>query len=360
MKRALSSPFGEIGLGPISAHLTESLERLKPGKVFLLADRNTAEYCLPKVKEVLHRHIDAVMVIEPGERHKTLESCIAVWSQLVASGADRSSLLINVGGGMICDLGGFAAACYQRGMRFMHIPTTLLAMTDAAIGGKTGIEFQGYKNYLGSFQAPFLVWVDPVFLQTLPGNEIRNGLAEIVKHAIVGSPDLWKILQQLEDSHVPDWYTLLEKSIQVKLNIVTKDPYESGQRKLLNFGHTIGHALESHFLNEGQEIPHGRAVALGMLAESKLALDKKMLAQQDFNSIVEQIIKILNPFGLPLPDVSVLAHWLKGDKKKKDGRTVFSLPEAIGACRWDVDVDDAEIIDAYSWLLAHAGPHSQR
>jgi 3-dehydroquinate synthase len=346
--KAFRSPSGDIFLGKISDGLQEIISSFHASSVFLIADDQTASHCLPLLEGVANT--ENSIVIPSGEASKSLENAQYIWSSLINSGADRGTMILNIGGGMICDLGGFAAACYQRGIRFGHMPTSLLAMADAAIGGKSGINFQGFKNYIGSFAIPSFIWIDPVFLNTLPANELRNGMTEVVKHAIIGGGELWETISDASHLHDFDWPGVLALNTPVKQEIVDLDPHESGIRKVLNFGHTIGHALESHFLETGNPIAHGRAVTLGMLAEARMSYTMGLLGNEDFQAIILLIKRLLGPYEVTLPPAGKLAHWLSGDKKKSGGRVGYSLPERIGLCRWDMAVDQAIVEESLVWL----------
>lgn len=346
--KVFTSRQGDIYLGNVKDGLQKAIQSLEPSLVVILADDNTIRLCVPLVESLTQAGIH--IVIASGDQHKTLDSCESIWSSLVQSGADRASMLLNVGGGMICDLGGFAASCYQRGIRFAHIPTSLLGMADAAMGGKTGVNFGGFKNYIGRFEAPAFIWTDPIFLNTLPRQEILDGLAEIVKHAIIGSRDLWESISSIEKLESIDWYQLLELNIPVKIHISDADPFEKGIRKTLNFGHTIGHALESHFLHSAQPTSHGQAVTLGMMAETKLAHLSGMLGDEDFKRIIDLILRLLSPCEVTLPTIDVLRPWLLGDKKKSGGHIGYSLPDGIGKCRWDIKVEEVHVMESLDWV----------
>ena len=245
-------------------------------RVFVLADSNTRRHCLPYFQSCLDTVAWNWVDVPAGEIHKTLSTCAHIWQAMLEARLDRSALVVNLGGGVIGDMGGFCAATYKRGTDFVQVPTTLLAMTDAAIGGKVGVDFQGIKNVIGVFRMPAAVFADPAFLKTLPERELRSGFAEVVKHGCIGEPAWWSQLAALpagfESSwHTDDWTALLERSIAVKLRVVAEDPLEKGLRAVLNFGHTIGHALESYFLNTADPLTHGEAVAIGMYCETGAA-----------------------------------------------------------------------------------------
>ncbi len=253
-----------IHLGDLRDTFPAWLRERSYSQVFLLTDENTHRHCLPIFLEKtgLPREVN-IAKIPAGERFKTLATCQQIWQQMLDAKLDRRALVVNLGGGVIGDMGGFCAATWKRGVDFAQIPTTLLAMTDAAIGGKLGIDFQGVKNTIGIFQNPAAVFVDPVFLKTLPDRELRSGFAEVIKHALIGG-QLSESLQLSESS----WLETLRASIAVKVRIVQEDPLEKGLRALLNFGHTIGHAVESYFLETDEPLTHGEAVAIGMICES--------------------------------------------------------------------------------------------
>lgn len=346
--KVFPSTVSDLFIGKMADGLSGVLEAAKASSAVLIADDHTYQYCVPLMENITGPM--PCIVIPAGESNKTLESCQAIWSGLIAEEVERSTIVLNVGGGMICDLGGFAASCYQRGIRFGHIPTSLLAMADAAIGGKTGVNFQGFKNYLGRFEVPAFVWIDPVFLKTLPQTEITSGLAEIVKHAIIKGGPLWEVLVSTQHVTALDWQSILELNTPIKQHIVEKDPYEKGLRKTLNFGHTIGHALESHFLHKGQPISHGKAVTLGMLAETKISLLKGIIGKEDFEAIIRLITRFLDTSEVTLPRVEQLEHWLKGDKKKIVGQVGFSLPDRVGSCLWEIPVEVQHLEESLNWL----------
>lgn len=245
-------------------------------QILLLGDDNTLRDCLPVLQEKipeLKTRVRAV-AIPAGETHKNMETCARLWQAMLDAQLDRKALVLNLGGGVIGDMGGFCAATWKRGVDFVQMPTTLLSMTDAAIGGKLGIDFQGIKNTIGVFRNPVAVFADPDFLQTLPARELLSGFAEVIKHAFIGDPVLKERLGQIPDLAAisnAEWLDILSASIAVKVHVVAEDPFEKGLRMVLNYGHTIGHAVESYFLESAAPLTHGEAIAIGMLMESYLA-----------------------------------------------------------------------------------------
>ena len=295
--------------------------------------------------------MDAPLITIPaGELHKNLDSCRLIWSALVNLEADRNTLVLNLGGGMVGDIGGFAAACYQRGISFAHIPTTVLSMTDASIGGKLGIDFEELKNYIGLIRQPSFVWIDPVFIKTLPRIEKISGLAEIVKHAIISNPVLFAMLEKITSVDQMEWSDIFEESIHVKLRIVEADPEEKGVRKTLNFGHTIGHALESYLLNSPHPLTHGQAITIGMLVEAKMSNAIGLLPDKDYDATYDLIIRLLEPIRGTLPTFDDLKTLIGKDKKKSQGSIGYSLPGSIGSCKWDVKVEEQVSRECFQWI----------
>ncbi len=345
-----TSSLGNIYIGDVQDGLKKVIDDYHPLSVFIICDENTAQYCVPKI-EHLTDNVQLILTTS-GEKNKNLEACRSIWSAMIEKKADRDSIILNVGGGVVCDMGGFAAACFQRGIRFGHIPTTLLSMVDASIGGKLGVDYEGFKNYIGLIQNPSFIWIDPSFLETLPPLEIKSGMAEIVKHAIIGSQSLWDILSGVMTIDELNWAEIIEENIPVKVKIVESDVREHGLRKVLNFGHTIGHALESFYLANRIPVTHGQCVAIGMMVESRMADSMGLLNSTDFESIMEVISRLLSPEVVSLPGVEIVLPWIGGDKKKSKGRVGFSLPDKIGSCGWDIPVEENVIIESFEWVRA--------
>jgi len=294
-------------------------------KVAILVDENTKRDCLPKLPK-----LDKSLIIEikSGEQNKNISTCNFIWQQLTKHNFDRNSLLINLGGGVIGDMGGFCASTYKRGIDFAQIPTTLLAMVDASVGGKLGIDFDGLKNQIGIFLNPKTVLVAPEFLKTLDKNQLVFGFAEVVKHALIADKYFWNHLTKTELQDLI-WEDIIKTSVEIKNKIVLLDPFEKGERKKLNFGHTFGHAIESYYLQKDTPVLHGQAIALGMLIESKMS----DLTELEKGEITEFI---LSHFTLPYnPAKNQLIEFMQNDKKNKVGKINFSLLEGIGNCSID-------------------------
>lgn len=330
--------------GDFRAPLFSFLKKENYSKIAVLTDANTKRYCLPLVLERLDFEISTIE-IPAGEQHKTLDTCLQVWAEMLRLGLDRRSLLICLGGGVSGDLGGFCAATYLRGIDFVQMPTTLLAMADSSIGGKLGVDFNFVKNIIGVFQNPKAVFIDPVFLKTLPASEIRSGFAEIFKHALIADALLWEKLHALRELGNVDWMGLLPPSLAVKKRIVEEDPHERGLRKALNFGHTIGHAVESFSLKTEQPLLHGEAVALGIVCESWLSWKLAGLPEPDLREIVAFVRRFYEPFFFKPDDFSQLLDLMKKDKKNDRNRINFSLLPAIGSVIVDVFCEE-KLIEA--------------
>ena len=306
-------------------------------QIAILVDENTKEHCLPKlIASNTSLKKAKIISISSGEINKDLSSCQIVWNELSQSHFDRNSLIICLGGGVVCDLGGFCASCFKRGIDFIHIPTTLLSMVDASVGGKTGVDFLTLKNQIGLFSNPQQVIICPTFLETLSKRQINSGFAEIVKHALISDKQYWELLLET-DFNQTDWKEIINKSVLIKNNIVEEDPLEKSIRKQLNFGHTIGHAIESHYLETGKEVLHGEAIALGMIVESKMS----GISQDDCNQIEQFLIKNI---ALPkLPTFEEVEKWFIHDKKNSSGKIKFSLLTSIGKCQENISFNQQEI-----------------
>ena len=320
-------------LGDLQALFPAWLAQQQYSSILILTDTNTRLCCLPVfLQKSGLPTATPVLVIEAGEPHKNITTCTQIWQGMLDAQLDRRALVINLGGGVIGDMGGFCAATWKRGVDFVQIPTTLLAMTDASVGGKLGIDFQGIKNTIGVFCQPAAVFADPAFLQTLPGRELRSGFAEIIKHALIGNPVLLQRIQQsgwtptaIAPYSAQDWLQILSESVQVKVKVVQEDPKEKGFRMLLNYGHTIGHALETWYLDQPNPLTHGEAIAMGMICESWVQLQKG-LSKPDVDAIAALLLSV---FSLPkIPESAFEAVWqiMQQDKKNNAGSVRAALP----------------------------------
>lgn len=335
--------------GRIQTTLPALLNQLKPSKVFVLVDENTEKFCLPVLAKALEKlPAEQIIAIPAGELHKTLPTVSEVWAKLIGQQADRRALIINLGGGVVTDLGGYAAGCYKRGIRFLHIPTTVLGMVDAALGGKTGVDHAGIKNSVGLFQMPEAVLTDTQFLSTLPARELRSGMAEMYKHALIHDQSQWeelKATKALSDG-------LIARSQQVKLDIVAEDPYEKGLREALNYGHSIGHAIESLLLETASPLLHGEAIAAGMICEAYLSELLCGLSAEAVEDIEHTLLSIYGHASLSTVQQQAVVSFVANDKKNRGGKIRMSLLERIGSPALGVEVQTDQIDAAVSRYLA--------
>lgn len=333
-----------LSIGPEALPaLADFVRQVAPSNLFVLADTNTARDCYPRLEPHLPAH--ELLVIEAGEAYKTLETCGLVWEWLTRHQADRHALLLGLGGGVVTDLGGFCAATYKRGISCVGVPTTLLAQVDAAVGGKTGVDFQGFKNHIGVFQEPVGVFMDPAFLGTLPVEELRSGYAEVVKHALIADAAAFAQLGGLDLGAGAAWTPVIRHSVAIKQGIVAQDPHERGPRKLLNFGHTVGHALESYLLTQpGRAVRHGEAVAAGLLCESWLSVQHGLLPPAALMEIEQLITKSFAKISFASPEQEAIAAYAAQDKKNQGGRLNCTLLAAIGQGVFDQVITPAEVI----------------
>jgi 3-dehydroquinate synthase len=327
-------------------------------RIIILVDENTGRHCLPILREASPLTGDAlVLEIPAGEASKSFITAMNVWEELLSSGADRKTLLINLGGGMITDLGGFIAAGYKRGISYINVPTTLIGQVDAAIGGKTGVNLNQIKNQVGFFYNPSAVFISTLFLETLPEPHLRSGMAEILKCGVAGDREIWKIIRKMPSS---DWLTsyrkplteLISRSVAFKNSIVRQDYREKGLRKILNFGHTVGHALESYSMGEGRiPLQHGEAVAAGMICESYLSFIRKGIDRVQLDEIRATIERIFPHVLFSETDIPVLISLMQHDKKNREGKIGFTLLNGIGAARINQSCDPSEITASLNFYL---------
>lgn len=325
----------------IRSILKEVLHARSYSKLVVLTDVNTQQYCLPLIQEVLPA--DTMLITVPaGEPFKTLETCATIWTQMTEAVLDRQALMLNLGGGVIGDMGGFCASVYKRGIPFITIPTTLLSQVDASVGGKLGIDFMGFKNHLGVFQLPETVLIDPTFLETLPQRELRSGYAEVLKHGLIRDLAFFRSLPStLWEKQ--DWARVIRHSVGIKKAVVEVDPKETGLRKILNFGHTIGHAVESFYLNSPQPLLHGEAIALGMIAEGFLSFQKIGLSFEELNELSTKMLSIFGKVSLDSKDLDAILDLCAQDKKNEGSTQLFTLLPSLGDCSFNNPVTREEI-----------------
>lgn len=332
----------------IVKELQSIVENYPAGKVFLLMEENTEKFCLPVIADVVDRFNIKSLVIKAGEENKKISSVETVWQFLSSEGADRKSLLINLGGGMLTDLGGFAASTFKRGLDFVNIPTTLLAQVDASLGGKTGFNFNGLKNEIGVFNEPVAVIINTHFLKTIDQENFISGYAEMVKHAFIKSADHWAELQEydLNNINYESLQEIIAHSVAVKEWFVMNDPTEKGIRKALNLGHTVGHAFESFAMTEERSILHGHAVVYGMIVELYLSAKKCGFDKDQLKDISNWLNAIYGKFEFAETDYNSLYKLMTHDKKNEAGRINFTLIPEIGKVEINQDCTKEEIVEA--------------
>ena len=336
-------------ISPVSESLRSFLGQKDYSQIIVLADVNTKKYCYPLIKDSLPKH--KLIVVKSGEEYKNLTTCEQIWSAMTEAELDRHALMINLGGGVVGDMGGFCAATYKRGIDFIQIPTTLLAQVDASVGGKLGIDFGGLKNHIGVFTQPQSVLIDSTFLETLSEREKRSGFAEINKHCLIQDGDKWNEIRR-KDLEQQDWADLITHSVEIKKKVVAQDPTEKGLRKILNFGHTLGHAIETYFLPNGKKrLLHGEAIATGMLCESYISLEKNLIDQKTLSQIEEFIFSVYGKVPMKATDFEAIIHHTQQDKKNKGKEIRFSLINGAGSCLYDVVVSKKEMIRALEYYV---------
>jgi len=321
-------------------------------KIFILVDSNTHNYCLPYfLSQVVTQQDLEIIEIEPGEINKTIDTCAGVWSTLSDGDADRKSLIINLGGGVVTDLGGFVASTFKRGIKFINVPTSLLSMVDASVGGKTGVDLGVLKNQIGVINFSEMVLIDTHFLDTLPQNEMRSGLAEMLKHGLIQDESYWNNMCNLSQHSLADLDQLIYESVIIKKNVVIQDPNENGLRKTLNFGHTIGHAIESYFLSSDKKttLLHGEAIAIGMVLACYISNKLTGFPLEKLNSITTILSKIYGKIEFLDQDYEPIIELLKFDKKNTHGNINFVLLEDIGVPIIDCKVSNTLILESFNF-----------
>ncbi len=338
--------FGQESYDKFDKYLVENKSNLS--KIFILVDSKVHGHCLSVLRSNLSLSKANIIKIESGEHHKNIKTCKQIWENLSNLGADRNSLLINLGGGVIADLGGFVASTFKRGIRYLNIPTTLLAQVDASVGGKTGIDLGNIKNQIGVFSYPEMILIDINFLKTLSQRQINSGFSEMLKHGLIADKAHW---QALNASYQKMDYKTLENlifdSVSIKKRIVERDPKEKNLRKILNFGHTIGHAIESHFLNTDKHLFHGEAIAVGMICEAYVSYKTAGLSKEEMAEVKRAFLTIFPRIDLSDLDLTSIVNYMQHDKKNINGIIYFSLLSEIGNCTFNCQVDPEQIKESF-------------
>ena len=340
--------FNETCFSAINQHLEEN----NFSTIFILVDENTHEHCLPIFLERLETNKTIEIIeIESGEINKTIDTCVGVWNTLSELNADRKSLMINIGGGVITDLGGFVACTFKRGIAYINVPTSLLSMVDASVGGKTGVDLGHLKNQIGVISNPDLVLINTSFLDTLPQDQMRSGLAEMLKHGLITGEHYWTKFQDLSKLNLDDLDELIHESVIIKRDVVEADPFEDGLRKTLNFGHTLGHAIESYFLSNPNKttLLHGEAIVVGMILASYISTELVGFPRENTDAIKKLFLSYYDRVTIEEDDYPAIIELLKYDKKNNHGNINFVLLESIGVCKLDCLVDNKLILDAFTY-----------
>lgn len=340
----------DINFGSSPKCLTDFLETKSYSKVFILVDENTAAHCLPEIAYSIKDYNHHVIEILAGEDHKNLDTCQYIYSELLNEGADRHSVLVNLGGGVIGDMGGFCAATYMRGIDFIQIPTTLLSQVDSSVGGKLGVDFNMVKNIVGVFSNPALVIIDKALLSTLDQLQLRSGYAEIVKHGLIADANLYNELEATNFGLDPENLTeeLLYTSINVKRQVVEEDPFEKGLRKILNYGHSIGHAVETESWNTDNPLLHGEAIYVGMICENYMASAKNLLDSKTMDEVNLKLKTIFHNSAVVENGKEILHHMRK-DKKNQNNKMYAALINDIGSAIPATEISEEEVLDSLSY-----------
>ena len=334
-----------ILIGNTENNLSKIIKSGNYSKVAFLLDTNTLNHCFNKISNSIDFQYEKIL-IDDGEENKNLETSKKVWDKLIEYKFDRKSILINLGGGVICDLGGFVASTFMRGIDFINIPTTLLSQVDASVGGKLGIDYKNIKNVIGVFKEPNKVIIDTNYLITLPERELKSGYAEVIKHCLIRDKIMFDKIYNQEWIDI-DWDFIINHSIKIKSDIVKKDLKENGLRKILNFGHTIGHAIETTYLNKLDKFLHGEAIAIGMICEAYISNNFNKLRNDELEKITKYIRKVFK-----LSKVEYYNEIIKNayfDKKNLSDKIRTSSLKGIGNCEYDIVINEDIIIQSLDY-----------
>ena len=330
----------------------KELKKLNPSSIFVINDTNTNKYCIPWFLENYHfSKSPEILTIQEGEQHKNIQTCLSLWNDLSERGADRNSLIINLGGGVITDLGGFVASTYKRGLNFINIPTSILAMVDASLGGKNGVDLGMIKNQVGVINNPNLIIIDTKFLSTLAKRQKTSGYAEMLKHGLIHSSDYWNRVKLIDLTNTNTLEELLWESILIKNDIVSQDPYEKNIRKTLNYGHTLGHAIESYCLENRNKdlLLHGEAIAIGMILTTYISNKLLGFPSELLDDISKRMLMKFPKTSFNSSDEEAIIKLLIYDKKNSNGKVLFVLLKNIGQYKINCEVPNDIIKDAFAY-----------
>src|SRR5690606_12411785 len=347
----MTKQIASLGYSVFFENNLESLAKFVTSRAYsqilVLVDRNTNDHCLPILQSALSEITDYdIIEIDPGEENKNIDFCIGVWKTMLDFGADRKALMINLGGGVVTDMGGFAASTFKRGIDFIQIPTTLLSQVDASVGGKTGIDLDHIKNIIGTFTQPQAVFISGKFLETLDDRQMRSGFAEVIKHGLIRDKELFFRVKDIDLSSDP-LDDIIFRSVEIKNEVITQDPTESGLRKILNFGHTVGHAVEAYSLiHDENPLLHGEAIALGMICEAYIAHKINGLSAEDLTQVVASFDSRFERYTFTEEIYPELIALMQNDKKNDGKKLGFALLSEIGKCDYDRYVVEELIIES--------------
>ncbi len=338
----------------INSELKLLINGYKSNQIFIITDKKCFDLCYPLISQTLPQET-AVFILKSEEQFKTIETVIEIWDFLIKKQADRNSLIINIGGGIVSDVGGFAASVYKRGISFINIPTTLLAQIDASVGGKTGINFQNLKNQIGSISLPEKVLISSVFLKTLDSEEFLSGFGEMIKHALIFDKACYYELINFINHDFPkknyqNLDLLIRKSVNIKIHFVKNDLNETGLRKTLNFGHTFGHAIESYFFKKGKPIKHGKAVIYGIICELWLSVKYLNFNISLFNKVSSDLIRTYKKINIPEKDFPLIFRYMKHDKKNTNKNIKTVLLKDIGFAEYQNIINEEDIFESLQKL----------
>ena len=322
------------------------------GTIFVLVDKNTQQHCLPEFRTKISESIAVKrIVIKAGEINKNIATCVEVWKKLTELKADRKSVLINIGGGMVTDLGGFVASTFKRGIKFINIPTTLLSIVDASVGSKTGVDLDNLKNLIGLFSNPEMVLIDSNYLETLPEREFKSGIAEIIKYGLTFDPKLWEAIQQDKWKNSEELNAVINQSINIKNKVVLEDYKEIGLRKVLNYGHTVGHAIESYFLEHSDLEPllHGEAIGIGMVVEAYISNKQYNFPKNELEKLKQYILKIYGKTTIDATHYPAILELMKHDKKNIKGTVKYILLKDIGDFVLDGEASNELVVEGLEY-----------
>ncbi|MCI0921821.1 3-dehydroquinate synthase [Sphingobacterium rhinopitheci] len=332
--------------------LESFIEERNYSQILVLVDINTNDNCLPVLQAAMPNLSNYdVIEVDPGEENKNIDFCIGVWKTMLDFGADRKAVMINLGGGVVTDMGGFAASTYKRGIDFIHIPTTLLAQVDASVGGKTGIDLDNVKNIIGTFTQPQAVFISTKFLATLDERQIASGFAEVIKHGLIQDKSLYELCKTVNLADIDA--AIIHRSVAIKNNVITQDPTEQGLRKILNFGHTIGHAVEGYSLfNDENSLLHGEAIGIGMICEAWLSHKYCGLSEEELADICNTFMTLYSKYNYTKEQYPAFFELMKNDKKNESNKIGFALLNSIGDCTYNIYVSEEDIESALDYYLS--------